>query len=305
MIGRVRVGIAQAAAHRAALTALAGVLVLGGLFAQRSPDPFAADPASLAAARATLSTALAQASARVSDVGAAIDAAIAEGRRGAALTVAGDGDPGPHLSAAADALAGGDALVVRARRALDAVAGQLAILRPGATPPALDIAAGRLAGVAGQLAASAAPADAFRDMRRASQATLTHLGAALAALDGGDVAAALTALDAADREHAAVAAWPGQLATLPIWLDTTASLLDAVRRIAVATRDGDPEAAAAAGKDYETAAGKARQADTALAIAVSEGGGGVSGTPLAALADLRQATNETLAQLAAIGPGSG
>src|SRR5207247_9325659 len=98
------------------------------------------------------------------------------------------------------------------------------------------------------------------------------LADALAALKDRRPATALLALDGADAAIAEVRAWPGQLATLPVWVDTTGKLLAAVRRLAVAVRDGDDAGAASAAAAYRSAAVDARQADTALAIAIAEGG---------------------------------
>ncbi len=277
------------------------MLGLGAVFSQRSSDPFVADPAAAASARASLAAAVSDARLALGGLGTALDQAVAEGRTGAALTVAGDGLPGPHLTAAADALVGGEQLLRTARAALRAVAGQLAVLRPGATPPAVDIPAGAVASAAAQLGDAADAADAFRAMRRASQACLTDLGTALAALDRADPVAALAALDLADRQLAEVRAWPGRLDTLPIWIDTTGHLLSAARAVAVATRDGDAAARAAAALDYASAAADARQADLALAIAVAEGGSAVSAAPLRALADMRAALDTTLADLDDLG----
>ncbi len=272
---------------------LIAVVALGAVMSQRSPDPFVADPAAAAAARASLAGSISDARRALGDLDAVLGAAITEARNGAALTVAGDGVPGQHFTAAADALAGGDQLVAQARAVLGAVAGQLAILQPTATPPTLDLALGGVQSVAGQLADAADAADSFRAMRDASQACLTDLGTALAALDHDDPVAALAALDLADAQRAAVETWPGTIATLPIWIDTTGRLLSAARRIAVATRDGNASARAIAATDYASAAADARQADLALAIAVAEGGSAVSATPLRALADIRAAVETT------------
>jgi hypothetical protein len=297
MIGRrARVPTRRVPRWAAAATLIA-VLGLGAILSQRSPDPLVADPAAAAAARASLETALRDARQALDELASALDAALAAGRTGAALTVAGDGNPGSHLTAAADALAGGDDLARTARTALAAVAGQLAVLQPTTAPPGFDVAAGAVSATAGQLAGAADAADAFRAMRRASQACLTDLGTALAALDRNDPVTALAALDVADQELAAVQAWRGNLDTLPIWSDTTGRLLSAARRVAVATRDGDAAARKAAAADYASAAADARQADLALAIAVAEGGSAVSAAPLHALADIRAAVEATLRDL--------
>ncbi len=286
--------------RRALLRGLAAVVIVGALMGLRSPNPMVADPASAAAARGMLVTARGDASDALDALVALLDRALSEGRTGAGLTVAGATPPGPHLSAAADALAGGDALAARARAALGLIAGQLAILEPGVGPPALAVGPGAVGSAAAQLRDTVDAANAFADLRHATQTTLRDLGTALAALGRSDPAGALAALDLADQSLAAVKAWPGQLDTLPIWIDTTGRLLSASRRIAVATRDDDAAALNAAGDDYQAAAADAHKADLALSIAFAEGGSGVTQAALQALADLRVAVADTRAQLDAL-----
>lgn len=292
-------------ARRALLLGLAATVALGALLSQRSPDPFVADPGAAATTRAALSAARADAAGALDALAAMLDRALREARTGASLTVAGDQEPGPHLAAAASALSGGDALVTRASDALGRVAGQLAILQPRAAPPRLVVDSGAVGSAAGQLTDTVDAANAFEAMRRATQATLQALGTALAALDRSDPAAALAALDTADQQLAAVKGWPGQLQTLPIWIDTTGRLLEAARAIAVAARSDDPAALKAAGAEYQSAAADAHQADLALSIAVAEGGSGVTQAPLQAVADVRAAVQEAQAQLAGVSQGSG
>ncbi len=303
MIGPRRV-LSALRARRAILIALIAVVAVAGVLSRRSADPFVANPAAAAAARAMLATAASDARSALAALARSLDRSLSQARTGAALTVAGDAEPGPHLAAAADALTGDDQVVVRAQEALARVAGQLAILRPRATRPTLEIDPGAVGSAAAALRDAVDAANAFRDMRRASQASLVELGAALAALDGSDPSGAIAALGRADQQLAAVQAWPGKLSTLPIWIDTTGRLLAAARRIAVATRDGDPAAAEAAGADYAAAARDAHQADLALSIAVAEGGSGVSAVALGALADVRDAVARTMDELDVLGAGA-
>lgn len=280
-------GVAVPGRRRSLFLALMAVVLAGAVFSQRSPDPLTADPVGAASARAALATAEEDARHALAQLQSRVDAALAQGRMGAALTVAGADRPGPHLRAAADALQGGGQLLGPVVSALDRVAGQLSVLAPGTAVPRLELSAGEIDRVAAQLAASADAADAFRAMRDATQGTLAGLGEALAALEGGDPAAALDALDAADRERAAVEAWPGSLATLPIWIETTGKLLAATRAMALAAQSGDVAAGRAAEAAYRAAAADAHQADLALSIAISQGGADVSGAALTSLAGLR------------------
>lgn len=290
--------------HWGAISGTVAILLVAVVFSQRAADPLAADPAGAARAQAALGAAVSDADTRLQALHAMVAQALVDGRLGAALTVAGAENPGPHLTAAAADLRGAEEVVVSCREALARIAGQLAILRPSAGAPSLQLDPGALASAAGQLATSADAADAFRAMRDASQATLTELGAALAALDGSDPSAALAALDRADVQLAAVQAWPGQLDTLPIWIDTTTKLLSSARAIAVAARDGNASALASARSAYKAATADARQADLALAIAVAEGGGAVSAAPLQALAAAQTSIDAAISAVDEVGPGA-
>ncbi len=304
MIGRARGRYETLRGHRGAIAGTFAILLVAGVFSQRPADALAADPVGAARARAALSAAVNDAASRLHALHAMVEQALVDGRMGAALTVSGSENPGPHLTAAAADLGGAEAQAVSCREALARIAGQLAILRPSAGAPILQLDPGALASTAGQLATSADAADAFRAMRVASQATLTELGAALAALDRSDPVTALAALDRADAQLAAVRAWPGQLDTLPIWVEATSKLLSSARAIAVAARDGDAAALARARSDYRAATGDARQADLALAIAIAEGGGAVSGAPLQALAAEQSAIDAAISAVGEVGHGA-
>jgi hypothetical protein len=145
------------------------------------------------------------------------------------------------------------------------------------------------------MTSTGAAADGFRRLHQATASVLEGLSNALAALDDGRPVAGLDALDTADAALAEVRAWPGQLDTLPVWVDTTGRLLAAVRRLAVAIRNGDEAAARSAAAAYRAAASDARQADAALAIAIAEGGNAVSGTVMAAAAEALRETEATQA----------
>ena len=152
-------------------------------------------------------------------------------------------------------------------------------------PPELRFAAADLGSIATQLRGTLAPADAFAEMRRSTRATLDQLQAALVALRGNDLAAARSALDSADDAMAVVRAWPGKIATLPLWITTADRLLAALHDVADARATGDAAAEARALAAYRAAIDDATQADRALAIALAEGGGGILQAPMARLAD--------------------
>jgi hypothetical protein len=282
---------------------LGAALLLGAVFSQRSGDPTIADPASAAAVQAAIARERDAASNALRRLQAALEAALVEGRQGAALTIQTAGRPGPHLVIAGQRIRAAEPLVAAAQGAIQLLAGNLAIDgRPA--PEGLDVATGDLAATGEQLAASANAADAFWSMHRSTQAALTAIGAALSALDMKDATAALRVLDQADASLAEVRAWPGKLDTLPIWIDTTTKLARAVRSLAEAVRDDDVAAAEAAAARYRAAAADAHSADLGLAIAVAEGGGGVSATPLASAADALRAVGDALTAVNGVAVGA-
>ena len=107
--------------------------------------------------------------------------------------------------------------------------------------------------------------------------------AALAAADPSLAADHLTGARAAIRE---LAAWQSAPTVLAVWLQTTGDLLDAVDAMAAAVAAGDSAGLARARQRYADAAALARQADTALAVALSEGGAAITRVPLSRLARL-------------------
>lgn len=179
------------------------------------------------------------------------------------------------------------------------LAGDLSI-RGAQAAPSLDLKVGALSSIGAQLEGSAPAADAFWSMHRSTQAALDGIGAALAALEAEKPGTALQAIDRADEALAAVQAWRGNLDTLPIWLATTVQLASSVRALAEAVRDRDLAAARAAEAAYRGAAAQARRADLALAIAVAEGGGAVSASPLAAAADALRSVDAALGEVNAV-----
>jgi hypothetical protein len=214
--------------------------------------------------------------------------------------VAGEEAPEPYLEAAAEQLVLAGAAARSAQHATDALGGSLAAVLPDARLGGAVPGADELAGIAGQLRASAEAAGPFVERRRATGSVLAALRDALAALDRDDAPAALVALDDAEAALAVVEGWEAPPNVLPIWLDTTRELLGAARRLAEAIVAGDPGAAEAAAADYAAAAEEGRQADTALAIAIAEAGSGIAGTPLRRLTTVRSDLEELRLSVASV-----
>ena len=208
--------------------------------------------------------------------------------------------PGPHLSAAADAIGKADPLVGAANETIRRLAANLAVAAHAGSAPSLGLEPGQLAGIGAQLQDSADAADAFWSMRRATETTLVGLADAFEAIDAEDPARALAAVETAERSLAQVMRWPGNLLTLPVWTQATGDLLAALRALAVALRDHDPVAARAAESKYKTAAANAHRADIALAVAIAEGGSAVSDNPLAAAAVALRSVGDALAGVRSI-----
>lgn len=263
---------------------LFATLALGAVLALRPAGPAAADPAGEAARQATIREVAEAAAAKVEELSVALDVARDAARRGSALVVSGDRDPAPELLAAASALEGGGDAATGAQAAMRALGGVFAAVRPQDEAPVLAVSGPTLLGIASQLRGSMEAAGAFVERRHASQATLTALGDALAALERSDLDAAEAALATARDARATVGDWEAQPPELSIWLGTTSAMLDAADRIVAAVRAGDAGAADAAGRDYRDAAAQAGLADRALALAISEGGAAVTATPLLRLA---------------------
>jgi len=272
----------------AAARSLIATLVLGALLALRPASAAAADPPGERAREAAIDSAAGVTATQVDELSAVLEVARDAARRGSALVVSGAQDPAPELLAAAAALEEGATVATRAQAAMTALSGVFAAVRPRDAPPALAVSAPTLLGIASQLRGSADAGRAFVERRHASEATLSAMGEALAAMERGDVDAAETALGAARDAQAVVGAWDAQPPELSIWLATTSAMLDAADRIVAAVRSGDAAAADAAGADYREAAGRAALADRALALAISEGGAAVTATPLVRLAGALQ-----------------
>ncbi|HET6380821.1 MAG TPA: hypothetical protein VFH63_07265 [candidate division Zixibacteria bacterium] len=279
------------------LPGILSALLLGALLAQRPAPPDAADPTLAASRFAVLREVAAVADGALQRLEEAVTAAIDRGRLASALTVEGDEPPSSvYLEAAraAEAAAG------PASEAATAVAGLRAVW-PAVDPAAPGLPDGvtavDLLGIGSQLREAAPAADAFVELRLAAGRTLAALDDALAALDADDPGAALAALEDAERARQRVAAWDEPPVVLSVWLDTTGRVIAAAREITAATVAGDAERAERAVAAYRKAVEGARQADIALALAISETGAGLAATPLRRLADAAAAI---VAQRAAV-----
>ena len=263
----------------------------------RSADPARADPPAEAARQRLLMEAAKEADSALASLGADLIAAREHARQGVASTVSGEA-PAPALIAAADLLASGSDGAEAARRALLALDGIAASVEPGAHVPLLSYGGTDLQLIAAQLRTSAEAASVFVDRRRATQAVVQALAAALAALERDDPASALTSLDQADAPLAILQAWENRPPLLQYWMGVSADLIGAARDIAKATLDHDKAEIAAAGRRYADAAERARGADNALAVTLSEVASGVSATPLRGLAALADEASDARAGVA-------
>ncbi len=214
----------------------------------------------------------------------ALGPALEAGRRGGALVIAGDASPGPSMAEAAGRLLDAVPLALALRSAREALDAARRARDPGvaALPPAPDPA--DLASIAGQLEASADAGDAFAEMRRRASAVPTWLEDALDALESSDPETAADAVAGARADHEALVAWEVDLVTLPIWLETTGAMIDAVDDVVAAIRAGDADAAAAAAAEVEALSEDAVRANRALQIAIAEGGGAIASAPMSRLA---------------------
>jgi len=288
--------------------ALVGSLAIVGLalvMGQRAADPLRADPPTAAAARGLVRARAEAAAATLDALTAALRDPLAAARRGSARTVAGDEDPGPELLAAATGV--GDAVdeADAANRALGAVRGALRAvgMRP---PPGAVATPAELASIATQLSGTAAAADGFAAARREADAVVEGLDAALQALDGGSPETSLDVIDEVEARRMTLASWRSvDPAVMSVWLDTTGAMTESLADLARAVIAEDAAAAAAAGEAFAAASESAREADVALQIAVSEGGGAVAAAPLRRLAEELARIDAVRAEVARIvHPGS-
>lgn len=257
------------------------------------------DPAVERAARALVLDRAAGADAALAALERALVPGLDAGRRAAALVVAGSKAPGAELESAATEVEAAEVTARDARRAVEALEGARMAFGV-AQPVALDLPEGELASLAAQLRATAPAADAFAAMRGRAEGLVERLEEVLVALEAGSLDGARDGVAAVRADHDALAAWPVNLVTLPVWLETTDAMIGAVEEIVEATESGDRAAALAAAEDFASLAEDAAPADRALRIAIGEGGSSVTAAPLSRLADLLRTVGSTRLDVASI-----
>ena len=281
------------------MVGVGAVLALGTVLAAR-PAGAASDPTVATERAAALRAEAAEATQRLDTLIAQLQNALDAGRRGSALVVDGDDSPRADLEDAARLLAAASDEAAQAGAAADRVEGMLAAVAPERGPLPAGPSSALLPGIAAQFTSAADAAEPFVARRHASADTLDALAAALSALDDDDPRSALTALERAESSLQAVRDWEDPPTVLPFWLDTTGELVAAARRIAEASLAGNAQAVKRAADRYARAADEARQADTALAIAIAESGSSLAATPLQLLADALEAATAQRQALAEI-----
>jgi hypothetical protein len=286
--------------RRPRLAGFLAVLVLGAMLAARPAGADAVDPPTAAGRLAVLRDAAQTADHGLEALIVELQQAVDAGRRGSALTVAGDQPPAIDFEEAAAAAARAAEVATGVERTTSSLDAMLAAVVPsfGSLPDGPRAVALEAFGL--QMTEAAQASGAFVSRRHAADDTLAALADALGALDHDDPTAALAALDRADAARAVVAAWEEPPSVLPYWLDTTRGMLAAARRIADATVAGDGAAAERAGRAYRRAAEEARRADTALALAMTESGAGLATVPLHGLADALAAATAQRSALASV-----
>jgi hypothetical protein len=282
---------------RSAAAAGLALVGVGLVFGQRPAAAEQAAPQDVIATHAAYRQRADAALDAVDALEAVLDPGREAGRRGSARIVAGDDPPGPPLEEAAGSL---EASVDEA----DALAALLAAVRgstaaDGSEPPT-PVNGQDLRSIASQLRDSAAAGEEFAAMRHRAEEVGIALDAALHALEAGDTTAASEELAGARERYEVLAAWDPELVTLPIWLDTTGRLLDAIDDLLAAVEAGDPDAVIVAGDAVAAVGEEAREADVALSLAMSEGGAAIARTPLERLAGVLRRLNETRGELTAI-----
>ncbi len=214
----------------------------------------------------------------------ALAPAVEAARRGAGRIVSGDEPPGESFDAAAKAVTAAAPRAREAAEAVDALDAARRARRPGTPAIGPVISVGSLSSIAGQLEATGAAGDGFAATRRAADGVVPALERALGALAAGDLDAAESATRLARSAHDEVAGWDEPPESLPVWLETTDAMIDAMDGIVKATRAGDGDAAQKAADTIRGLADDAAAADRGLRIAVSEGGGALASTALGRLA---------------------
>lgn len=281
-------------APRAASAGIA-VLILALLLGPRATDPAVA----IAAAHMIRDHA-AEAIDALGTLRGAVARGLDEAREGAAAVVSGADPPRAQLELAAQLIADAEREALLARRAVAALAAVHRAWRPALSSPAQPVEVGELGSIASQLRASAAGAEAFARRRALSTGLPVVLGDALRALDRGDLASAAALARRARADHDAITNWETDLATLPVWIETTDAMIGAVEQIVDATRAGDDDAAIKAGEAFVALGDEADTADRALRIALGEGGAALTAAPLGQLAEVLGDIEAARATVAAI-----
>jgi hypothetical protein len=241
-------------------------------------------PAPMIAAEQLMAERAARSDAALQALQDALAPAVEAARRGAARIVTGDEPPSEAFDAAADAARLAEPEAHAAAAAVGALDAARRARRPQAAAIGPVTSPEVLSSIAGQLEATGDAGDAFVATRRAADRVVEELERALAALAAEDLDAAEDATDEARRAHDEVAAWESPPPSLPVWLETTGAMIDAMQRIVMASRAGDADAAREAARVIGTLEEDAATADRALRIAVSEGGSALASTALGRLA---------------------
>ncbi|MCA1569881.1 MAG: hypothetical protein LC798_06070, partial [Chloroflexi bacterium] len=277
--------------------ASAGVAVLGLalLF-----GPMSADPSVGAAAERLIGEREAAAIAALDDLRDAVEPGLEAARIAAAGVLSGEEPPSRGLEEAAGRIAGAEEAGAAARRAVRGLAAARGAWRPEAPRPPAPVAVGELSSIAAQLRETGDEADAFADLRLRGTGLPGALEEVLGALDRGDLDEATELTARARADHDAIVARETDLATLPVWVDTTDAMITAVEQIIDATRRGDDAAATRAGDSFVALTDDAATADRALRIALAEGGSALTAAPLERLAAVLGGIDAARAGVAAI-----
>jgi hypothetical protein len=204
-------------------------------------------------------------------------------REGAAAIVAGERLPGESLQDAADLLLDATTLAGEAEAAVR----ELDAARRARDPDVEALPDGPgtavLGSISAQLAGTIEVADLFAEMRRRAANVPAALDAALAALRIEDLEGAAAGAAAARADLDAVAGWDVDFVTLPVWIETSDAVVDAVERLIAAVASGDVAGAELVAADFADLEPDVTDADRALQIAISEGAGTIVSAPLARL----------------------
>lgn len=274
-----------------AVTTLVVAVGLVATFAGRAPDP-ALERASRDLVERRAESALEA----VERLAAAVEPALQAGRVAAAGVLTGDGDPAPSIEDAAQRAALAEERVVDARRAVSRVMAALDAARSDARVPQ-PVAAGELSSIGAQLGAAVDTAETFVDLRRRATGLPARLEDALASLDERSVSDARAHVDAARHDHAAIVGWDTDLATLPVWIETTDAMISAVEQIVDAVEADDAAAAEETAAAFAALGEEGARADRALRIALGEGGSAILAAPLERMASVMGSIEATRAAL--------